>query len=104
MHPGAEPARYHGPMRALALFAFAALTLPAQLRIECSWDRPVDGRLVLVLANNSTPEPRFQTSEGLDTQQIFGTDVTAASTAAIDIATPGYPRDTLLRVPAGDYW
>jgi enterochelin esterase-like enzyme len=91
-------------MRLLALLALAALTLPAQLRIECSWDRPLDGRLILVVAHSNSPEPRQQTSEMLDTQQVFGVDVNAARSATIDTASPGYPRESLLRVPAGDYW
>lgn len=38
-------------------------------------DQAQDGRLLLMLANNSRSEPRFQINDGLETQLVFGIDV-----------------------------
>ena len=63
--------------------AFAALPLVAQsptARVlvsfppELSRDA-IDGRLLLMFSTNADGEPRFQISDGLDTQQVFGIDV-----------------------------
>ncbi|HWF90070.1 MAG TPA: hypothetical protein VN659_14590, partial [Pyrinomonadaceae bacterium] len=37
----------------------------------------LDGRLLLLISTNNTDEPRFQISEDLTTQQVFGIDVDA---------------------------
>ncbi|MEI9974690.1 MAG: hypothetical protein WDO73_23160 [Ignavibacteriota bacterium] len=51
------------------------LALAAQgkspLKFEISWDKPMDGHVVLVIADNNRQEPRQQVSEGLSTQQMF---------------------------------
>jgi hypothetical protein len=38
-------------------------------------DQAQDGRLLIMLANNDKSEPRFQISDGLSTQLVFGIDV-----------------------------
>jgi hypothetical protein len=95
-------------MRLSALLLLVATGLCAQpkpaLRFEVSWAKPLDGHVVLILSTNNSQEPRFAVSEGLNTQQIFGADVDAARTAVIDGATPGYPRENLSQIPAGDYY
>src|SRR5438105_2960647 len=95
-------------MRFLASLALIAGVLSAEgkspLRFEISWDQPMDGRVVLILAHRSPPEPRFQVNETLDTQQVFGVDVDRARSALIDGSTLGYPRESLDRVPAGEYF
>jgi enterochelin esterase-like enzyme len=95
-------------MRFLATLALVAGVLSAQsrssLRFEISWDKPMDGHLVLILALRSPPEPRFQVSETLETQQVFGADVDGARTVVIDGSTLGYPREHLDRVPPGEYF
>jgi hypothetical protein len=68
---------------------------------------PLDGRLLLIVARNETPEPRFQTSPGLGGAQIFGMDVdgwTPGAAARIDASVFGFPHSSLAEVPAGDYW
>src|ERR1700677_1788904 len=94
-------------MRLPAILLLAASCLGAQpkaaLRFEISWAKPLDGHVVLILSTNNAQEPRMAVSEGLNTQQIFGADVNAASSVAIDGGTLGYPRDTLSQIPAGDY-
>jgi hypothetical protein len=95
-------------MRLATLLLLTATTLAAQpkspLRFEISWPKPMDGHVVLIVSTNNSQEPRFQLSEGLNTQQMFGADVDASRTAVIDGATLGYPRESLAQIPAGDYW
>jgi hypothetical protein len=91
---------------ALAVLAAAAAAAPSQphLRFEVSWPEAADGHVVLILANQNPPEPRFQISEGLQSQQMFGADVDGAKSVTIDGATLGYPRESLADVPAGEYY
>src|ERR1022692_2386462 len=95
-------------MRLLASLLCIALRLAAQskspLRFEISWEKPMDGHVVLVLSSNPQGEPRNQVNEGLNTQQMFGADADGARTVTIDGATLGYPRESLGRVPAGEYY
>jgi hypothetical protein len=95
-------------MRLSAFLLLVATSLCAQpkpaLRFEVSWAKPLDGHVVLILSMNNSQEPRFAVSEWLNTQQIFGADVDAARAAVIDGATPGYPRENLSQIPAGDYY
>ena len=86
---------------------------PATSRFEISFPKemsatPLDGHVLLVIANNNDTEPRFQISfMTAQSQQIFGADVDAlapGSPAVIDAATLGYPAESLNDIPAGDYW
>jgi hypothetical protein len=88
------------------LLLAAALQLQAQspLKFEISWDKPMDGHVVLVIADNNRQEPRLQISEGLATQQIFGADVDSAGRVTIDGAALGYPRASFDQIPAGEYY
>ena len=94
-------------LRTLGL-ALLAAGLPAYaaspLRFDISWDKPLDGHVVLIVSTTGTPEPRFQISEGLTTQQMFGADVDGARSVTIGGATVGYPREHLDQVPAGEYY
>ena len=69
---------------------------------------PLDGHVLLLLANNNDNEPRFQVSfMTAQSQQVFGVDVDAlapGTPAVIDASTLGYPAESLNDVPAGDYW
>ncbi|MGO9257291.1 MAG: alpha/beta hydrolase-fold protein [Bryobacteraceae bacterium] len=99
-------------MRFLASLLLLAAALPARLpaqqasplRFDISWPAAADGHVVLILSTNNRREPRFQISEGLDTQQMFGADVENARTASIGDATLGYPLASLAEVPAGEYY
>ena len=67
----------------------------------------LDGRLLLMLSNDPAKEPRFQISDGIDSQQIFGVDVEGWAPGApilFDASVLGYPRDSLAEIPAGTYW
>ena len=67
---------------------------------------PLDGRLLLMLSTVEGDEPRFQISDGPDTQLIFGIDVDGwkpGEDAVFDASVFGYPLDRLLDVPPGTY-
>src|SRR5215468_827589 len=67
----------------------------------------LDGRLLLLISTNDEKEPRFQISEDLSTQQVFGIDVEgwkAGQTKFVDASAFGYPRRSLAQVPSGEYW
>jgi len=68
---------------------------------------PLDGRLLLLISTNNEKEPRFQISEDLSTQQVFGIDVDgwkSGQVKVLDANAFGYPRRTLTEIPAGEYW
>jgi hypothetical protein len=66
-----------------------------------------DGRLLLLLSKSNKAEPRFQVSDGANTQLVFGMDVEGwkpGTTQLIDVQAIGYPLERLKDVPAGDYY
>jgi hypothetical protein len=68
---------------------------------------PLDGRLLLLISTNDKQEPRFQISEDLTTQQVFGVNVDGwkpGQAMVVDQSAFGYPRRSLTDVPAGEYW
>lgn len=68
---------------------------------------PVDGRVLLIISTSGDQEPRFQITEGVKSQQVFGVDVDGLATgqvAAIDATTLGFPMESLSGVPTGDYF
>jgi Putative esterase len=91
---------------AIGLLMLAALSAQAKspLKFEISWDKPMDGHVVLVISDNNRQEPRQQISEGLATQQMFGADVDGARSVVIDGSAIGYPRESFDQVPAGEYY
>lgn len=67
---------------------------------------PVDGRLIVVVAKKSTPEPRLQVGWFWDTAQIFGLDVDgwkAGDPVQVGEEAPGHPLHSLRDLPAGKY-
>ena len=79
-----------------------SVTLPDSLS-----KKQVDGRLLLILANNDKPEPRFQVSSGPNAQLIFGVNIDGwqPGTAKTVTATAfGFPIESLKDVPAGEYY
>lgn len=79
-----------------------SINLPADLG-----DTTFDGRLLLLLSTNDENEPRFQISDGLSTQLVFGIDVEEwkpGESIHIDKAAYGYPIQQLKDVPKGDYY
>jgi len=68
---------------------------------------PVDGRMLLMLSNNDDREPRFQVSDGPDTQLLFGVDVEGlkpGEKAVVDEGVFGYPLKSIREIPPGEYW
>jgi len=77
--------------RTILLIIVAVLSFPwsgkaeqqsVNMRVNISFPASVskdalDGRLLLLISTNKDEEPRFQISEDLTTQQVFGTDVDA---------------------------
>ena len=67
----------------------------------------LDGRLLLMISNDDSEEPRFQISTGPETQLLFGIDVEGlgpGETAVMDAAVFGYPLKSFSDVPPGEYW
>ena len=67
---------------------------------------PVDGRLLVIVSTRKEGEPRFQVSDAVNTEQVFGVDVENAAPGgeiAIDASALGYPMERLADVPAGRY-
>ena len=68
---------------------------------------PIDGRLLVIVAKDEKPEPRFQVDDNDHTAQIFGIDVDGwkpGTPAVIDGTTLGYPTRSLSELPPGDYF
>ncbi|WP_345163842.1 alpha/beta hydrolase-fold protein [Algibacter aquimarinus] len=67
----------------------------------------IDGRLLLILADNNKTEPRFQVSEGLNAQSIFGINVeglNANTNATFTEDVFGFPYSSLSELKPGDYY
>lgn len=66
----------------------------------------LDGRLLVMLSNDATAEPRFQISDGLKSQLVFGVDVDGwkpGTARTVDSAAFGYPVRNLAEVKPGEY-
>ncbi len=83
----------------------------AKLRFGISYTEdksgePLDGRMLLMISTEEGTEPRFQISNGPDTQLIFGIDVEGLKSgeqAIIDGSVLGYPLDSIAEIPPGEY-
>lgn len=78
------------------------LSFPAELARG-----PLDGRLLVLISEDGSGEPRFQISDGAGTQLVFGADVEGlapGATAVVDGTAFGYPRRSLAEVEPGEYW
>lgn len=77
------------------------VTLPAELSKQ-----PLDGRLLIMLSKNPAGEPRFQISDGQETQQIFGMDVDGwkpGTTVRLNANAFGYPVESIQKIKSGTY-
>ena len=83
-----------------------------KLRFEISFRKqlsqnPMDGRMLLMVSTDGSREPRFQISDGPNTQLVFGIDVDGlkpGESATIDSSAFGYPLQSISEIPAGEYW
>jgi hypothetical protein len=67
---------------------------------------PLQGRLLVLLSTDESDEPRNQLTDGPESAQAFGIDVTGwrpGTAQRFDDGAFGYPVETLSRVPAGRY-
>ncbi len=70
-------------------------------------EKPLDGRMLLLLSKNDEDEPRFQISDRPNTQLVFGVDVenlNADEEVVIDGSAFGYPIESLADIPPGEYF
>lgn len=105
----------------VAIFSSSALTVPscsskkglaAKLKFAISFPverskRALDGRILLMISKSGDSEPRFQISDGPKTQLIFGIDVDGlqpGQEAVIDASAFGYPLQSIVEIPAGEYY
>src|SRR5271154_3103765 len=68
--------------------------------------KPLDGRVLLLLSNNPTAEPRMQIDDSPRSQMIFGVTVDGwkpGERLTIGDNAQGYPRASLKDVPPGEY-
>jgi hypothetical protein len=95
-----------------ALFDEAAGPAAAPgLRVEVTYPAarsrtPLDGRLLFLVSADTAGEPRFQISDGPNTQLVFGVDVDGwvpGDVRVLDAGAFGYPLRSLANVPAGRY-
>jgi hypothetical protein len=92
--------------------ALAAPVTPNAPQISVSFTKecsatPLDGRLLLLLSNDGSAEPRLQIALAPRTQMIFGVDVEnmqPGQSITIDDSASGYPVRYLHDVPAGEYF
>ncbi|MDH3650420.1 MAG: alpha/beta hydrolase-fold protein [Saprospiraceae bacterium] len=68
---------------------------------------PLNGRLMVMLSSNSEAEPRFQISDGPETQLVFGIDIEdweLGDQIEVSNEAYGYPIVQLSDVPPGPYF
>jgi hypothetical protein len=78
-----------------------SIQLPANIS-----EKPLDGRLLLMLSVKPGTEPRFQIADDTQTQQVFGIDVEGwepGTSKTIDANAFGYPAESLKQIKAGTY-
>jgi hypothetical protein len=69
-------------------------------------DKPLDGRVLLMISTDDSREPRFQVNYGLKSQLIFGVDVDRlkpGEATIIDHRVLGYPLESIAEIPPGEY-
>ena len=90
---------------ALLVLILVGIALPcAANRGDRSFNKPLNGHLILVIAKSDNPEPRNQLSETYDSAQGFGVDaenLQPGTPLVIDAKTFGYPRRSLADLDRG---
>jgi hypothetical protein len=84
---------------------------PGQLRFGILFTKQLsketlDGRVLLMVSTDPSREPRFQISDGPDTQLIFGIDVDGlkpGEVAMVGQKVFGYPLESIAEIPTGEY-
>ncbi len=68
--------------------------------------KPLDGRVLLLLSNDASEEPRMQIDDTPRSQQVFGVTVDGlkpGEPVVVGDGAAGYPRASLKDVPPGEY-
>ena len=84
----------------------------SSLRFGISFSKDVceeilDGRMLLIISTNNDQEPRFQISDGPETQLIFGINADGLKPGeekVIDSSVFGYPLKSISEITPGEYW
>src|SRR6202789_564067 len=105
-------------MRSLALSLLLPFVAAASLNAQTSAQKisvsfpaaqsakPLDGRVLLLLSNDPSEEPRMQIDDSPRSQMVFGVTVDGlkpGQSVAVDDSAAGYPVRKLSEVPPGDY-
>ncbi len=93
-------------------FLFLILLAPAGAQITVSFparvsSKPLDGRVLLMISNDPSAEPRMQINDTPKSQIVFGTTVDGLApgrAVTINGSAAGYPVRSLNDVPPGDYF
>jgi len=67
---------------------------------------PLDGRLLFLVSNDASEQPRMQINDTLKSQMVFGITVDgwrSGDAIVFDDRAKGYPRASLKDIPSGDY-
>jgi hypothetical protein len=83
----------------------SGLTFGVAFSAELS-EEPLDGRMLLLISNDDSREPRFQISDGPNAQLVYGLDVNAlrpGEEAVFDAGVFGFPLRSFAEIPAGEY-
>ena len=70
-------------------------------------EKPLDGRIFLLLSTDPSAEPRMQIDDSVRTQMMFGMDVDGmqpGQAVVVDDSANGYPIRSLRDVPPGEYY
>jgi hypothetical protein len=89
------------------LLGTASLLHAQRIEVTVPSTKPLNGRLILVIAKSDKPEPRMQLKETYDSAQGFGVDaenLKPGTPLVVDAKTFGYPRRSLADLDAGDYY
>ena len=76
------------------------ITLPAN-------QRPITGRMFVIIARANDPEPRLQVGSWRSRTEMLAVDVQGlqpGQAATLDALTLGYPMKSVRELPAGDYY
>ena len=70
-------------------------------------EKPLDGRMLLLISNDPSEEPRMQINDTPKSQMVFGVDVDELKpdeAVVVDAKAWGYPIRSLSDVPPGEYY
>lgn len=105
-------------MRKILIIFLSALTFSTcqppspGISIEVAFSEEIstqsfDGRLLLLLSNDESEEPRFQLSDNVNTQLVYGKNVEGMGPdqpIRFDGSEFGYPIENLRNIKPGEYW